>query len=75
MKFDRSPEALLAATRAQRKGGELSPEEAFKMSVMFGDWAAVGKTLATLPPEDAAADLQQIVRVAGRAIDPGRTRC
>ena len=61
MKFDRSPEALLAATRAQRKAGELSPEDAFKMSVMFGDWAAVGKTLAGLTPESAAAGYAKLV--------------
>jgi hypothetical protein len=61
MKFDRSPQALLAATRAQRKGGELSPEDAFKMSVMFGDWAAVGETLAGLTPEAAAAGYARLL--------------
>jgi hypothetical protein len=54
MKFDRSPDALLAATRTQRKSDALSPVEEFKMAVMFGDWAAVGKALAALPPETAA---------------------
>jgi hypothetical protein len=61
MKFDRSPEALLAATRAQRKGGELSQEEAFSMSIMLGDWEAVGKTLAGLTPEAAAAGYAKIL--------------
>jgi hypothetical protein len=53
MKFDRSPEAVLAATRIQRKGAELPPEEAFQLSFMFGDWDAVGKTLAMLPQKEA----------------------
>jgi len=54
-KFDRSAEALLAATKAQRKGTPSTPEEVFNMSVMLGDWAAVGKTLASLSPEDGTA--------------------
>lgn len=72
MKFDRSPEALLAATRAQRKGGELSQEEAFKMSVMFGDWAEVGKTLASLAPEGAVAGYAKLLEsLASQAIPVG----
>ena len=72
MKFDRSPEALLAATRANRKGGELSPEEAFKMSVMFGDWAAVGKALAALPQESATAGYAKLLEaIAEQAIPVG----
>ena len=55
MNFDRSAEAVLNATRSQRKTGTLSPAEEFRMSVMFGDWAAVGKALAALPPEEAVA--------------------
>ncbi len=55
MKFDRSGDALLAATRAQRKGTPPTPVEEFSMSVMLGDWSAVGKALAALPPEDAMA--------------------
>jgi hypothetical protein len=70
MKFDRSPEALLAATRAQRKGGELPPEETFKMSVMFGDWAEVGKVLATLPPEDATAIYSRLLESLGEQSIP-----
>ena len=61
MKFDRSPEALLAATRAQRKSGELSPEESFKMSVMFGDWPAIGKVLSQLPPPAAIAGYAKLI--------------
>jgi hypothetical protein len=70
MKFDRSPEALLAATRAQRKDGGLSPEEAFKMSVMFGDWPAVGKVLATLPPADALACYSRLLDTLGEQSIP-----
>lgn len=55
MKFDRSGDALLAATRAQRKATPPTPVEEFSMSVMLGDWNAVGKTLAGLPTEDAVA--------------------
>ena len=54
LKFDRSPQALLEATRAQRKGAALSPAEEFKMAVLFGDWTSVGKTLASLPADGAA---------------------
>ncbi len=61
MKFDRSPEALLAATRAQRKSETLSPVEEFKMSVMFGDWVAVGKALAALEPETAATGYSKLL--------------
>ena len=71
MKFDRSPEALLAATRAQRKG-ELSPEESFKMSVMFGDWTAVGKALAGLPADVAMAGYAKLIdSLAGQSIPVG----
>ena len=55
MKFDRSGDALLAATRAQRKGTLPTPVEEFTLSVMLGDWTSVGKTLAALPQEDAVA--------------------
>lgn len=61
MKFDRSPEALLAATRAQRKGEPLTPVEEFKMSLLFGDWTAVGKALAALPPEEATAGYSKLL--------------
>ena len=55
MKFKRSGQALLAATRTQRKDTPPTPVEEFQMSVMLGDWTAVAKTLAGLPPEDAVA--------------------
>ncbi len=72
MKFDRSPEALLAATRAQRKSDPLSPIEEFKMSVMFGDWSAVGKALASLPPEPAAAGYAKLLEsLADQSIPVG----
>lgn len=72
MKFDRSPEALLAATRAQRNSEPSSPVEDFQMSVMFGDWAAVGKALAALPPEVAAAGYSKLLdALAEQSIDVG----
>ncbi len=52
-KFERSGQALLQATKAQRKDTPPTATEAFQMSVMLGDWTAVAKTLAGLPPEDA----------------------
>ncbi len=55
MKFDRSGLALLAATRLQRKDTPPTPQEEFKMSVILGDWTAVGKALAGLPPDDGVA--------------------
>ena len=54
-KFQRSGKALLEATKAQRKDTPPTAIEAFQMSVMLGDWTAVAKTLAELPPEDAIA--------------------
>jgi hypothetical protein len=72
MKFERSPEAMLAATRAQRKGEELSPVESFEMAVMFGDWQAVGKALASLPLKEAEAGYTRMLEVLGdKAIPVG----
>lgn len=72
MKFDRSSGALLAATRSQRKGAPLSEVEKFEMSVMFGDWVAVGKALAELPAETAAAGYTKMLEVlAAQAIPSG----
>lgn len=65
MKFDRSPEAVLAATRIQRKGAELPPEEAFQLSFMFGDWNAVGKTLASLPQKEALDIFSKMLATLG----------
>ena len=61
MKFKRTPEALLEATLAQRKGGDPSPADAFLLSVLYGDWAAVGKALAELPAEPAAAGYARLL--------------
>ncbi len=72
MTFDRSQEALLAATRAQRKAGEISREDAFKMAVILGDWAAVGKTLAEVAPEDGAAGYSKLLEaLAAQSIPVG----
>lgn len=69
MKFDRSADALLAATRAQRKGTPPTPAEEFNMSVMLGDWTAVGKALTSLPPDDAAAGYTRLLdSLAAQAI-------
>jgi hypothetical protein len=65
MKFDRSPEAVLAATRIQRKGAELPPEEAFQLSFMFGDWEVVGKTLASLPRKEALEIFSRMLATLG----------
>lgn len=65
MKFDRSPEAVLAATRIQRKGADLPPEEAFQLSYMFGDWEAVGKTLASLPQKEAVDIFSKMLATLG----------
>ncbi|MEI6604292.1 MAG: hypothetical protein WCP35_03205 [Verrucomicrobiota bacterium] len=66
--YERTPEALLAATRAQRKSGTPSEADNFRMAVLLGDWAGVGKTLAGLPPEDAAAGYTRLLdSLAGNA--------
>ena len=65
---ERTPEALLAATRAQRKGGTPSEVDNFRMAVLLGDWAGVGKTLAGLPPEVAVAGYTRLLDgLAGNA--------
>jgi hypothetical protein len=69
MKFDRSPEAVLAVTKAQRKD-DLPPDEAFRMAFMFGDWAAVGKMLATLPPADAKEIYGNLISAIGEQSVP-----
>ena len=66
--YDRSPEALLGATRAQRKSGTPSEADVFRMAVLLGDWAGVGKALAGLPPEAAAAGYTRLLDgLAGNA--------
>ena len=61
LNYERSPEALLAATRAQRKAGKSTEGEDFRMAVMLGDWSSVSKALAALPPEDAAAGYTRLL--------------
>ncbi|MBK8002230.1 MAG: hypothetical protein IPK15_26960 [Verrucomicrobia bacterium] len=53
MSFDRTSEALFAAVRSQQSGGKLTESEKFRLSVLLGDWAAVGTGLKTLPEADA----------------------
>jgi len=72
MSFDRSPEELLAATRARRKSGKTTEAESFRMAVLLGDWAGVGTALAALPPEDAAAGYARLLdALAGNSIAVG----
>ena len=61
MKFDRSSEALVQATKAQQKAGPLTPAAAFNMAVILGDWNAVGKALAALPAEQAQAGYARLL--------------
>ena len=61
MRYDRTPEALLAATRAQRKSGQTTEADGFRMAVMLGDWSGVGKALAALPPEAAVAGYARLL--------------
>ena len=51
--FDRSPEALFDAVRAQQAGGKLTEAERFRLAVLLGDWSHVNTALKTLPAEDA----------------------
>lgn len=55
LSFDRSSSALLKIVRPQESGGKLTEAERFRLAVLLGDWAYVGRTLKTLPPEDALA--------------------
>ncbi len=72
MDYDRSPEALLAATREMRKKGDATEIEKFHMAVLLGDWATVGKMLATLPKEDAAAGYSRLLAaLAGNSVSIG----
>jgi hypothetical protein len=61
MRYDRTPEALLEATRAQRKSGQTTEVDGFRMSVMLGDWSGVAKTLAALPPEAGMAGYARLL--------------
>jgi hypothetical protein len=70
MKFERSPQALLAATRARRSGEESSPVEEFQMAVMFGDWELIGTLLKKLPEEDAVAGYTRMLDVLGEQSIP-----
>ena len=53
MKFERTPEALFQAVKSQQSAGSLSEAERFRIAVLLGDWDSVGKTLKTLPEQDA----------------------
>ena len=53
MRFERTPDALLQAVKAQQAGGAITEGERFRMAVLLGDWAAAGKTLKSLPQSDA----------------------
>jgi hypothetical protein len=70
MKFERSPQALLAATRARRTSEDPSPEEAFNMAVMFGDWEVIGTMLKQLPEQDAVAGYTRLLDVLGEQSIP-----
>jgi hypothetical protein len=70
MKFDRSPQALLAATRARRTSEEPTPEEAFQMAVMFGNWELIGAMLKELPEEDAVAGYTRLLDTLGEQSIP-----
>ncbi|BCU79199.1 hypothetical protein [Luteolibacter sp. LG18] len=72
MKFDRSGEALIAATKSQKKDTPPTPAETFGMAVMYGDWAEVGKMLAALPPQDASAGYTRLLdSLADQSISVG----
>lgn len=69
MDYNRSPQALLAATRAMRKQEENTEIQTFHMAVLLGDWVTVGKMLATLPTEDAAAGYSRLLAsLAGNSV-------
>ncbi|MCP5548558.1 MAG: hypothetical protein H7A50_14420 [Akkermansiaceae bacterium] len=70
LKFNRSPEAILEVTRARRKDEELTPVEEFNRAVMFGDWKAVGTTLASLPPEEAKKVYHKLITTLGEQSVP-----
>ena len=70
MKFDRSPQALLAATRARRTSDDPSPGEAFQMAVMFGDWELIGTMLKQIPEEDAVAGYTRLLDTLGEQSVP-----
>ena len=53
LKFDRTPEALLEAVKAQQSGTTLSEAELFRIAVLLGDWNSVSNKLNSLPEEEA----------------------
>src|SRR4030095_4691737 len=52
MDFERTPEALFQAVQSQKSGGKLSEVEKFRLAVLLGDWAYVGRTLQAMPGPD-----------------------
>lgn len=72
LSYDRSPAAVLKATRDMQKKDVMTDRDAFRMSVLFGDWAAVGKTLATLSPEQSSAAYSHLLQqLSEKAIPVG----
>ena len=63
--FNRSPEAVTNAIAKLREDEEMPASEVFRHAVLFGDWAAVGKTLASLPVEKARPVYQKIISTLG----------
>jgi hypothetical protein len=53
LSFDRTPKSLYEVVRVQQSGGKLSETDRFRLAVLLGDWAAVGKALQGLPATDA----------------------
>lgn len=53
LNFDRTPQALFEAVKAQTAAAKLSEAERFRLAVLLGDWTTVGEVLKTLPAADA----------------------
>ena len=65
LEFNRSPEAIAEATGKLRSGEKPDPAEAFRQSVLFGDWGKVRETLAALPEEKGRAVYQKLIGALG----------
>ena len=72
LKFVRSPDAIFQALQNRDTQGELEPAEAFRQAVMFGDWQAVGETLASLPADKATKVYEKLLEeISKQAVSVG----
>jgi hypothetical protein len=72
LSFVRSPDAIFQALQNRDTQDEPEPPEVFRQAVMFGDWQAVGETLASLPVEKAGKVYDKLLQeLSANAVSVG----